>query len=118
LEALCCEEEFHDVEGRWTFRSGGDCCCCTDSAIKIAKTFCGRVWGYYGKENLSAIIGNGAEAGHDFAILEDRFLVDYWAFRVCGLTDRYFFDLTDLEHIKTGRLLYGSRDTWNVVLFD
>src|SRR5262245_43357678 len=85
VESLCGEEHYDENEGCWYFKSGGACLTCTDSAIKIAHKFSGIVCGYYSIHNVAAIIGHSICNGHDFALIQDRFLVDYWVYRIAGL---------------------------------
>lgn len=113
VSRLCADEEYEPVEGQWVFRSGGCCGRCTDSAIKVAEAFAGRVVGYYSSENHSASVGNGCCEGHDFAIIADRFIVDYWAYRVARVIDRPVFDLRDPKQLDLARLFYGNEGFWN-----
>jgi hypothetical protein len=113
VKRLCAEEEYEPVEGQWIFRSGGCCCRCTDSATKVAVAFSGRVVGYYSSENRSAYIGNGCCEGHDFALIADRFIVDYWAYRVAGLIYRPVLDLREPKHMDSARFFYGNEGFWN-----
>ncbi|MBI4626236.1 MAG: hypothetical protein HY736_23825 [Verrucomicrobia bacterium] len=83
--------------------------------MKVANAFGGRVVGYYSSNNKSASIGGDRCEGHDFAIIGDRFIVDYWAFRIAGLADRPVFDLNKLEEREKAELLFGREDNWRDV---
>jgi hypothetical protein len=115
VDTLSAEEQYDTNEGHWTFRSGGSCCCCTDAAKKVANAFGGRVVGYFATDNRPALVGGVHNAGHDFALIADRFIVDYWAFRVVRLITRPVLDLNIREDRNLARHLYGNEDTWEDV---
>lgn len=108
---LCDEAEYDEEEGRWTFRSGGDCCVCTDCARKVAIAFKGEVWGYFTQENPLAALAKDCE-GHDFALIAGRFLVDVWSFQVSQEIDRPVFDLEDAVEAALVINQYGDRKKW------
>jgi hypothetical protein len=111
---LCDEEQYDDEEGRWTFQSGGDCFRCCDAAIKIARRFRGEVVGYWSATNPAASIGTRHGDGHDFALIENRYIVDYWAFRIGRLIDDPVLDLMRLRD-RDRAALYGDARAWEVV---
>lgn len=115
IAKLCNEEEYEPIEGRWTFKSGGDCGRCTDAAMKVALAFSGRVVGYKLSRNPSARIGYECCEGHDFAIVANRFVVDYWAFRVARLISTPVFDMSNPSDRELVRSLYGSEQIWEDV---
>ena len=112
VNKLCAEEEYEPVEGRWIFRSGGSCGTCVDGALKVVKVFGGRVVGYYSKDNASAFVGRACCEGHDFALIEERFIVDYWAYRVAKVIDRPVFDLLEGEELDLARFYFGNKELW------
>lgn len=112
---LCSEEEYEPVEGRWGFKSGGDCGRCTDAAMKVALAFGGRVVGYKSPANPSARIGYECGEGHDFAVVANRFVVDYWAFRVARLVATPVLDLSNPSDRELVRFLYGNEQSWEDV---
>jgi hypothetical protein len=114
--SLCAEEEYEPNEGVWTFRSGGSCSRCTDSALKVVTAFGGRMVGYYASDNPTAAIGEPDCEGHDFAIVANRFLVDYWAYRIAGIADRPVFDMSDSDEYARVQMLYGNREAWSEIL--
>jgi hypothetical protein len=115
VNALCAEEEYDENEGCWIFRGGGSCCCCTDSAIKVAKYFGGRVVGYFMVNNRQASISADNYGGHNFALIDDRFVVDYWSYRVARLIKKPVLDLRIKGDRVLAKLLYGDRDSWEDV---
>ena len=65
--------------------------------------------GYYHADNPSARVGE-VEYGHDFAITEDRFLVDPWLFHYYG--DSPVLDLTELVGQAEAAGRYGPEENW------
>lgn len=90
---------------------------CTTSARMIAEKFGGQVFGYKikreeGNENL---IGYWCY-GHDFAFIDDRYIVDWWAYHVDeSPTDRVIFDTTDPSIMENLFTYYLPRDRWELV---
>jgi len=115
VATLRAEERYDSDEGRWTFQSGGTCCCCTDAAVKVAKAFGGRVVGYAASKNRSALVGAAHCGGHDFALVENRFIVDYWAFRAARLIAKPVLDLNRQEDRELSGLYYGNAESWEDV---
>ncbi|MBK6776781.1 MAG: hypothetical protein IPG74_13405 [Flavobacteriales bacterium] len=72
----------------------------------------GRVVGYYSKDNPRATIGLPTVEGHDFAVIEDRWLVDYWAWHVLRLVATPIFDLRNNADRKEVVRLYGPSLKW------
>jgi hypothetical protein len=82
---------------------------CTDSAVYLAARLGGVVYGYTIEDNPEAKVG-GAEGGHDFALIGDRWLVDFWAKDTYQLPDLY--DLEDPMDRMEVRREYGDRSKW------
>ncbi|MEK6409393.1 MAG: hypothetical protein AABN34_20920 [Acidobacteriota bacterium] len=118
VERLVSEERYQRDQGFWAFRSGGSCAVCTDSAIKIGRHFRGTVFGYICAINPGAAIGKQFCEGHDFAVIDNRFLVDYWAFRVIRLITDPVFDLSRKPDTREVIRLYGDPSTWEELAFD
>lgn len=115
LESMRAEEFFNDEDQEWQFRDGSACGVCTASAMLVAKRFCGTVFGYNCANNRVAEIGFPVTHGHDFALIQDRWLVDYWAWRVEALIPEPTFDLTQNVNQEIVRRLYGDPLSWSIV---
>jgi hypothetical protein len=85
---------------------------CGACARTIADRFDGEVRGYWHEDNPTARVGE-AEGGHDFAITEDRFLVDPWLFQYYG--DSPVLDLTDPAGQAEAAARYGPEENWTLV---
>jgi len=115
VESLISEEHFDDDEGVWLFRNGGQCAICTDGATRIAEHFKGAVIGYYAKDNQTAQIGEPHAEGHDFALIQSRWLVDYWAWRYAELVRTPIFDLDEEGDCCIAYRLYGPVECWSLI---
>ncbi len=114
LETLGTETIKCSPGGEWVFADGESVFRCKTSARRIADAFDGCVVGFFSADNPTAEIASG-EDGHDFAIIADRFIVDYWGACATGMLDRPVFDLSDpADHHIISRL-YGSKNAWRTV---
>lgn len=110
------EEEFFNKEAEeWQFRDGSACAICTASAKQIARRFSGLVLGYQSACNPTAQIGLPAIDGHDFALIDDRWLVDYWAWNAVGIAAQPILDLSIAADRTAAGFHYGSANVWELV---
>lgn len=103
--------EAHGVRLGGSLPGGADPIICTNCARYICATFGGVVVGYATQDNPSAVLGVGID-GHDFAIVEGRFLVDLWAVDTEMASTRYVHDLEDVADRAAVERLYGDPDRW------
>jgi len=115
LENLRLQECFNEQAEEWQFANGGACGICTHSAMLVATRFNGVVLGYYAEDNPTAHIGMDYGDGHDFAIIAQRWLVDYWVWRTTVLIPVPILDLEEAKDAATASWLYGPRILWSVV---
>lgn len=85
---------------------------CTDTASWLAERLGGVVHGYRHKDNPEAVLGKD-EFGHDFVIVSDRWLVDWWARD--NYQERDLYDLGDPADRELVRRLYGDPEKWEPV---
>ncbi len=111
------EEHFCLTDDEWQFRDGTSCAICTSAAKQIAERFNGQVLGYDSINNPCANIGLPNLDGHDFALIDDRWLVDYWAWRVVRIIPEPILDLSSGEGITAARVRYGRMNAWQSVEF-
>lgn len=115
LQDLMAQEIYNEAEQQWQFADGSPCVECTRSAEQVARCFHGKVIGYWAAHNPTVMIGSKFGEGHDFAIVEDRWLVDYWAWQVTGLLDDPILGLEDPNaQVLTSRL-YGHDSRWTSI---
>jgi hypothetical protein len=116
MHALEQEEHFNEEDEEWQFEDGSACGICTHSAILVAKAFSGVVFGYISENNPTAELGEAYAQGHDFAIIDERWLVDYWAWRTTDLLEHPVLDLETDSDLTIASRLYGKRTQWDLVL--
>ncbi len=110
------QEHFNEEAEEWQFDDGSACGICTHSAIQVARAFSGVVLGYLAEDNPVAELGEAYTQGHDFAIIDERWLVDFWAWRTTDLLDLPFLDLEAPIDLSIATRLYGNGRHWDVVL--
>jgi len=115
LDTLRTKERYCEQEEEWQFPDGSAIATCTSSSILVAKRFCGIVLGYFSIENPAASIGSPNCEGHDFTLIDDRWLVDYWAWRVEALITTPIFDLSEEADREEVVRLYGTSLNWSLL---
>ena len=122
-------DEFWGVEmtdeGSRFKRTGLSGVTCTGFAVEIFQRNmgCAKIYGFDSEENPTSMIAALA-GGHDFAVLEDRYIVDPWLTEVesgeitihggmvVPVNGQLVFDLNDPEDEKIITELYGDRSKW------
>lgn len=102
------------------FPDGSDAVVCTNCALRILQLAGGgEIYGWEEGTNPTSIVAGpsmGAQLddgqGHDFAVVDGRYLVDAWAKNVEGSSDRAVFDLTDASDRAEVLRLFGDPRTW------
>lgn len=80
---------------------------CTEAAYQSQEIVGGTIFGYHCEDNPTAELGK-SEGGHDFLIVEKRYILDFWAAAYYG--HKPIFDLqADAQEILK---LYGPRECW------
>lgn len=96
---------------------GGSACCCTDYAVHIFLAMPGRVRivGFANEDNPSSRVARELihPGGHDFAILDGRFIVDPWPRLLPAAFDQMVFDLTDEADAALVLDIYGPQRCWS-----
>lgn len=108
------EKNHLDIESQ--FPDGTSAVCCTDYAAQIFKALPGRVqiFGFANEENPTSRVAREElhPGGHDFAVVDGRFIVDPWVRLVAGETGPIVLDLLGAEEGATALDTYGPRDCW------
>ena len=101
------------------FPDGSEAVVCTNCAEQIIAKFGGEVFGWEEGTNPTSVVAgptHGARLddgqGHDFAIVDGRYLVDPWAVNVEGSSTRAAFDLLNPDDRLEVARLYGDPNTW------
>lgn len=128
LEQLATDEAMGvtwDEDGVSRLPNGDYAVCCTSCAERIIELaeaafgVRGEVFGWEAGANPTSVVAgptHGAHLdkgqGHDFAIIDGRYLVDPWAAHVQGSAERAAFDLNDpLDRARVGEL-FGDPRRW------
>ncbi|MDE3155427.1 MAG: hypothetical protein KGN76_10015 [Acidobacteriota bacterium] len=121
LERLSTDEGLgvhYDAHGNSWLASGESALSCTACAELVIELSGGRgsIYGWADRRNLTArvALGPGHPAGHDFAVIDDRYLVDPWAAHVEISTPCAVFDLDDAGDRAAVRHFFGDPATWTV----
>lgn len=106
-------------EARSFFRDGLDAICCTNYAIQVAKALPERtrIFGFANEDNPTSRIAREEihPGGHDFAIVDDRYIVDPWIKLVAAVSEQVVFDLMDPHDAAVALDIYGLRACWRVM---
>jgi len=111
VEAAWREHEKKPDHGNYPFicPGAGVVGTCTNTAVYLADRLDGDVYGYLIEDNPTAVVGEG-EGGHDFTVVGDRYLVDFWA------QDSYqypwLYDMKDRLDMKEVLRMYGDPEKW------
>jgi hypothetical protein len=90
---------------------GGSAVCCTDYAIEIFHRLPGRVqiFGFACEDNpTSKFALEDLAQGHDFAVVDGRYIVDPWPRLVPMCFNQMIFDLQDPQTFE----YYGPKECW------
>ena len=94
---------------------GGSACCCTDYAIHIFRALPGRVeiFGFANSDNPTSRVAREEmhPGGHDFAVVDDRYIVDPWPRLVQGGFSQMVFDLKGAD-AALALDIYGPAACW------
>jgi len=107
VDADECSYWEHPIAGRLR------CTNCTDGARMVVHRFGGRIMGYHckdGDKRVGAIAG-----GHDFALIEERWLVDYWARYVSEDEPFAVYDLCNALDSLDVVAKYGPANQWEEI---
>lgn len=94
----------------------GSAVCCTDYAAYIFKQLPGRVeiYGFANEDNPTSRVAREEIhlSGHDFAIVDGRYIVDPWPRLVPMAFEQMVFDLEDRVDAAVVADIYGPRPCW------
>lgn len=88
---------------------------CTGYAMEVLRRLGAervKVYGFFADDNPKAKIGQVAE-GHDFALVDDKFIVDPWIATVESVSDEFVFELGVDDQVIAE--LYGEKDKWTQI---
>ncbi len=87
---------------------------CTHSAKLIANRFNGKVMGFSCEDNPGTSLEEFGD-GHDFAVIDDRYIADFWIKYVEGISQKTVFDMNDSADANEIKKIYGDSKNWEEV---
>lgn len=93
--------------------SGYDAYVCTSCAKYVRSLYPQntKIIGFASWDNPEALLSR-AQDGHDFAIIEDRYIVDIWAVDIESASLHKVLDLRNPTHQEIILSLYGDKAAW------
>lgn len=98
---------------------GSSATVCTNYAHHVSKILGGMgrhvaVVGFANEDNPTSRCAMECfhPGGHDFAIVDRRYLVDPWIKLVAAVEDQIFYDLNNLDDAAKAHAIYGPRGLW------
>jgi len=105
--------EWNDEEGRSLLPNGESAVICSFCAAYIVRLEgTGKVVGFHDGVNPTAHAAGYPGGAHDFALIDDRYIVDPWVKETGCASKRAVFDLQDLGDVEEIRWLYGDAGAW------
>lgn len=101
-------------DGPSLFPDGGQVVICTSWAIQARRLLGARaaIYGFYCADNPDATAMARLADGHDFAVIDGRWILDGWLVHVEGSRDNPVIDLLDPAESETIRRFYGDPAKW------
>ena len=91
---------------------GGRAASCYDCACHIRSIEPNtEIYGFWSREN-TGWAGAILQDGHDFAVVDRRYIVDPWILETEHLSARAVFDMKNPADAAEVRRLYGDRSSW------
>lgn len=116
LEALATDEAMGVTFGpgeESVFPDGSSAACCTDCARRIIELAGnGVMYGWMEGTNPTTIVAH--DQGHDFVVVDDRYLVDAWAKLVERSLEMAVLDLDNPADLDFVWRYYGDPDVWEL----
>jgi hypothetical protein len=103
------------------FPDGSDAVRCTHYAIQVMRKYPDQtlILGFKNEDNPNCEFAQKQlhPGGHDFAVIEDRWLVDPWVKLVRAAYQQVVYDLLDPVDFTLVRERYGRRDDWKLMQY-
>lgn len=104
------------LDSESVFPDGLDAVCCTWYAVQVYKAYPGRVQilGFANQDNPTSLVAREQlhPGGHDFAVLDNRYIIDPWLKLVACVTEEVVLDLTVENDVNCALNRYGPRNLW------
>jgi N12 class adenine-specific DNA methylase len=112
-------KEITSGEGMSVFPDGSDAIKCTNYAEQIKHRLEGydvQIVGFSNEENphCAVVQEEWHPGGHDFALLDNRWLIDPWARLVASKREQIVYDLREPEDAEAVARIYGDPSRWSL----
>lgn len=87
--------------------------CTSCAALVVDRLGAGDVYGFDIKDNPVASEAISRCFGHDFAVVDKRYIVDIWLSTFSGIENQVVFDLQDPEDRAKIEYYYGDPEKWS-----
>lgn len=118
-DAYCNNNSNTSFGAQSVFPDGTSAVCCTEYARQIYKAMPDRtvIFGFANIANPTSRVARDLfhPGGHDFAVVDDRYIVDPWVRLVAGRLLQIVFDLQDPLEAANALDIYGPRACWKVM---
>lgn len=96
------------------FPDGGLATRCTSwsTYARLALGARAKLYGFFCEDNPSATAMARLADGHDFAVIDDRWIIDGWLFDVEGALSEPMIDMRDPANAELVRGFYGDPAAW------
>lgn len=99
------------------FPDGLDGITCTHHAVQVGHALPRRtkILGFANEDNPDSLVAiEGIHpSGHDFAVIDDRWILDPWIRLVASAYDQICFDMHDPKDMEIVRHIYGDPSNWS-----
>ncbi len=98
------------------FEDGSSAITCTNYAVQVGYVFKERskIMGFANENNPESLVAIEEihPSGHDFAVVDDRWLIDPWVRIVATAYDRICFDMANPDDMAIVKHIYGDPSCW------
>ena len=105
---------YQDEDGQSLLPNGNAMFICTCVAEYIVEKIGGRVMGFESDENSLSSISRSYD-GHDFALIQDRYIIDPWVKLFENYASKCVFDLKSDADQHLIRKIYGDKEKWKEI---
>jgi hypothetical protein len=113
-DAKSLPDKFNRSEECHVFPNGDASAICTSWAKYVRRLLGNRVqlFGFSDENNPSSLIAKDY-GGHDFALVDGRYIVDGWLTQVAGMHGNAILDMQDPQEKQIIAKLYGPMKKWS-----
>lgn len=109
----------HETDDGWLFPDGSRSSECTNWAAYVRRVLGHRaqLFGFFCEDNPRATGMAALAEGHDFAVLDERWILDGWMVHVAGVFEDPIIDMLNPANQRMLEVFYGDRCCWQRNLY-